>query len=99
MTKWRFFGISILALTIGMVQSIQVDKDQRMISVEPPKEKLIFDIGMNRGEDTAAYLDMGLNVVALEGNPIRVEKNMQDKALNLQKFIDEGRLTVLNNVV
>jgi FkbM family methyltransferase len=31
--------------------------------------KLIYDVGMNHGQDTAAYLDAGYQVVAIEANP------------------------------
>ena len=31
--------------------------------------KVIFDLGMHNGDDTAFYLSRGFNVVALEANP------------------------------
>ena len=36
-------------------------------------ENLVFDIGLNRGQDTANYLAKGYNVVAVEANPELVE--------------------------
>ena len=32
-------------------------------------EDLIYDIGMNHGEDTAYYLSKGFRVIAIEANP------------------------------
>ena len=31
--------------------------------------KLIYDIGLHRGEDTAYYVARGFNVIAIEANP------------------------------
>ena len=36
--------------------------------------KVIFDLGMNNGDDTAFYLNWGFNVVALEANPALCER-------------------------
>ena len=33
--------------------------------------KLVYDVGMNNGDDTAYYLRMGYRVVAFEANPVR----------------------------
>lgn len=35
-------------------------------------QKLIFDVGMHTGEDTAHYLSKGFRVVAIEANPVLV---------------------------
>merc|ERR1719446_947839 len=50
---------------------------------------------MNRGQDSEMYLKQGYNVVALEGNPALTTRN----SARLQKYIDQGKLTVLNNAV
>jgi len=54
--------------------------------------QLIFDIGMNNGDDTAYYLHKGYRVVAVEANPLIVEQAQQ-------RFCDEiqrGRVEILN---
>ncbi len=56
---------------------------------------LIFDIGMNNGDDTAYYLHRGFKVVAVEADP--------DLALaGRERFaaaIAEGRLTLVNKAI
>lgn len=37
-------------------------------------EDLIYDVGFNRGEDTAYYLRKGYRVVAFEANPDLVQE-------------------------
>lgn len=54
--------------------------------------KLIYDVGMNNGDDTAYYLWCGFRVIAIEANP-------ELAAYAAQRFareIDAGRLTILN---
>jgi FkbM family methyltransferase len=54
--------------------------------------KLIYDVGMNHGQDTAAYLDAGYQVVAIEANP-----ELYDECS--EKFADAikaHRLKILN---
>ena len=53
-------------------------------------QRLIFDVGAHEGEDSAFYLSRGFDVVAVEANPILVEKL-------LDRFRDEisaGRFTL-----
>lgn len=53
---------------------------------------LIFDIGMNNGDDTAYYLSLGHEVIGVEANPLLVESCQK-------RFSDEikrKRLTILN---
>lgn len=57
--------------------------------------RLIFDLGMNNGDDTAFYLSRGFNVVALEANPAlcaRAEKRFHNA-------IETGRLVVRNAAI
>ena len=57
--------------------------------------RLIFDLGMNNGDDTAFYLSRGYNVVAVDANPAlcrAAEKRFRDA-------IDNGRLTILNAAI
>lgn len=55
-------------------------------------DRLIYDVGMNNGDDTAYYLHRGYDVVAIEADPDAV-------ALARERFAEEvktGRLTILN---
>lgn len=54
--------------------------------------KLIFDVGMNNGDDTAYYLSKGYRVVGIEANPALA----QHVAERLRPAIDTGALTILN---
>jgi len=58
-------------------------------------DKLVYDIGMNRGDDTAAYLKQGYKVVAVEANPVWIKKNTEV----FKDDIANGRLTILHNTV
>lgn len=51
---------------------------------------LIMDIGMNNGRDSLFYLQKGFRVVAVEANPLLVEKNR----LELAAYIASGQLTI-----
>jgi FkbM family methyltransferase len=55
-------------------------------------KELIYDVGMNNGEDTAYYLHRGYRVVAIEADPTLVEK----AAERFGKEIKQGRLKLLN---
>jgi FkbM family methyltransferase len=57
--------------------------------------KVIFDLGMNNGDDTAFYLGRGFNVVAVEANPTLCERAQK----RFSAFIDDGRLTVINAAI
>lgn len=57
--------------------------------------RLIFDLGMNNGDDTAFYLSRGFNVVALDANPVlctRAEKRFHNA-------LECGRLTIRNAAI
>jgi FkbM family methyltransferase len=54
--------------------------------------KLIYDVGMNNGDDTAYYLWCGFRVIAIEANP----ELAADVAQRFAHEIDAGRLTILN---
>lgn len=52
---------------------------------------LVYDIGMNNGDDTAFYLSKGYSVVAVEASPLLVEA----ARLRFQQEIEMGRLEIL----
>jgi FkbM family methyltransferase len=63
----------------------------------PPmdSQKLIFDVGMHRGEDTEFYLSRGYRVIGVEGNP-------ELQPLLREKFASEiklGRLHLIDRAV
>lgn len=56
------------------------------------QEDLVFDIGMNNGDDTALYLSKGYRVVAVEANPLLVEQAAQ----RFKCEISEARVNLQN---
>jgi FkbM family methyltransferase len=56
------------------------------------QDDLIYDVGMNNGDDTAYYLEEGYRVLAIEANPQLAEQAAERFAGPL----DEGRLEILN---
>lgn len=54
--------------------------------------KLIFDVGMNNGDDTAYYLHQGFKVLAIEADPMLCSK----ASARFKNEIQEERLTILN---
>lgn len=60
-----------------MINSEISNKDQDI------NQNLIFDIGVNKGEDTRFYLDKGFNVVGVEASPVIVEQLKIDFAQEL----------------
>lgn len=59
------------------------------------KPDLIFDIGMNNGDDTAYYLHRGFNVVAVEADPDLAAAGRNRFAAD----IADGRLTLVNKAI
>jgi FkbM family methyltransferase len=55
-------------------------------------KQLIYDVGMNNGDDTAYYLARGYRVVAVDADPMLIEH----AAKRFEREITEGRLTLLN---
>ena len=53
---------------------------------------LIYDVGMNNGDDTAYYLSRGYRVIAIEANPVMAE----DGAKRFATEVAGGRLKILN---
>ncbi len=54
--------------------------------------RLVYDVGMNNGDDSAYYLHKGFRVVAIEADPTLVE----DATIRFAQEIRDGRLTILN---
>src|SRR5688572_20475780 len=54
------------------------------------ENNLIYDVGMNNGDDTAYYLHRGYRVVAVEANPALVRQARQ----RFQEAIEVGRLII-----
>lgn len=59
------------------------------------KKQLIYDIGMHIGKDTDFYLKKGFNVVAVEANPILIEK----AKIKFKKEIEENRLIIVDKAI
>jgi len=53
---------------------------------------LIYDVGMNNGDDTAYYLSRGFRVLAIEANPVFVEQCLR----RFKREIGAGMLSILN---
>ena len=56
---------------------------------------LIYDVGLNNGDDSAHYLSKGFRVLAIEANAVLVEAARQ----RFEREITDGRLTLLNLAV
>jgi len=57
--------------------------------------RLIIDLGMNNGDDTAFYLSRGFSVVALDANPALCERAQA----RFCAATDSGRLKILNAAI
>jgi FkbM family methyltransferase len=53
---------------------------------------LVYDIGMNNGDDSAYYLERGYRVVAVDANPILVDEVRN----RFSAEVDAGKLVILN---
>ena len=57
--------------------------------------RLVFDLGMNNGDDAAFYLSRGFDVIALDANPSLCAAAQHRFAT----AIGEGRLTIINAAI
>jgi FkbM family methyltransferase len=57
--------------------------------------RLIFDLGLNNGDDTDFYLKRGFDVVALDANPVFYERAQK----RFENAIIDGRLRLLNAAI
>jgi FkbM family methyltransferase len=62
---------------------------------DPVISDLVYDVGMNNGDDTAYYLHRGYRVVAIEADP----EIAQECEVRFRQEIATGRLTILNVAV
>ncbi|NKB45052.1 MAG: FkbM family methyltransferase [Alphaproteobacteria bacterium] len=56
---------------------------------------VVFDLGMNNGDDTEYYLRKGFGVVAVEANPILCEAAEK----RFEQSINDGRLSIVNAAI
>lgn len=63
-----------------------------MTLISDPLIPLIFDVGMNNGDDTGYYLKKGCRVVAIDANP----QLCADARIRFRDVISAGLLEVLN---
>lgn len=56
---------------------------------------IVFDLGMNNGDDTDYYLKLGYDVVALEANPGLCQK----AASRFASAVEAGRLTIVHAAI
>lgn len=57
----------------------------------------VVDVGFNIGQDAAAYLEMGYDVIAVEANPMLVA--WANRTEPFQSAIASGRLVLLNRLI
>lgn len=57
--------------------------------------RVVFDLGMNNGDDTAFYLSRGFNVIALDANPILCKRATK----RFQAAIQNGHLKIVNAAI
>lgn len=95
MSDWRFVLLSFVAGS-SWCTAVKVKHGLGEDSVlRAAGSDLVFDIGLNRGDDTRAYLDMGYKVVAVEANPHYAKKG----EITFAEEIRQGRLIILNRAL
>ena len=66
--------------------------DRPIMTPKNVRSDLIYDVGLFDGGDTAYYLFRGYRVVAIDANPLAVQR----AKLRFSREIEAGRLTLLN---
>ncbi len=56
------------------------------------ESKIVYDIGMNNGDDTAYYLSLDYEVIAVEANPILVSEGIK----RFKEYVENKKLNILN---
>jgi FkbM family methyltransferase len=82
-------GLTILATVPSLCFRGAAAPDATMI------DDLVYDVGMNNGDDTAYYLARGYRVVAIEADPTLIE----DAKVRFAAEIKAGRLALVNSAV
>ncbi len=75
--------------------SVEVALDARPPAAPPRRHDLIFDVGMNNGEDADFYLKKGFRVVAVEADPALCA----EVAGRYPVEIAAGRLVIVNRAI
>ncbi len=57
--------------------------------------RLIYDLGMHKGEDTEFYLKKGFRVVAVDANP----QLCKTVGMRLASYVDSGQLIIVNRAI
>ncbi len=63
-----------------------------LIQNKKPDVRIVFDVGMNNGDDSAYYLSRGFKVVAVEANPLLAQR----ARARFQHEIALGQMTIEN---
>ena len=79
-------------MTEAGMPSARLNKRSRPEFLGPFEDDLVFDVGMNNGDDTAYYLHLGYRVVGVEAHPGLASA----AAKRFRSEIEAGRLTILN---
>lgn len=87
-----FFFLAVPGLSLKLAQDARNLDGVNTVSFGA---QTVFDIGMNRGDDTAFYLKQGHKVIAVEANPVWAKRN----AKLFAKEIESGRLTIINRAL
>ncbi len=78
----------------GMNRPVIQDSHENLLSFHTDNDatRVVFDVGMNNGDDSAYYLSKGYRVVAVEANPILVERACKrfEKQISAGQFRIEG---------
>eukprot|EP00959_Pyramimonas_sp_CCMP1952_P430567 9017836-Pyramimonas_sp.AAC.1 len=61
------------------------------------RRECVVDFGFNIGQDSAAYIEAGYDVIAVEANPRLVENALRTRVFS--RAVREGRLKLLNAAV
>jgi FkbM family methyltransferase len=72
-----------------------VEAASPLVATAASPQRLVFDVGMHRGEDTEFYLSRGCNVVGIEANPTLVSQ-LREKFV---KEIASGRVRIVDKAI
>jgi FkbM family methyltransferase len=75
---------------VGNINSTTSPRDSQNSSRGGAWKGIVFDVGMNNGDDSAYYLSKGYVVVAVEANPALVQR----ARLRFEKQISTGQLLI-----